>query len=391
MEKLALQFFPFPYVFRGERAEGLRIKWPSRCVSCRDRQCERATSNELELCSYGVNYVRVDNDLLVAGIVLKDFPEMTSARRKMIRRVGKATVSQSEVNEAVEAARASVHQLAAELRGKKDAIISEYRDSREYQQEIVELLRPEVQQALGQVHDYKQFVQQIIQNINVILETKFPGIPLEEQLESASHEEAAIYWAARLMEEKLDAALYLMYPDRINDLRERRRFRFHGAVTKYRKIYQRRLDSRHLKIILEGESHAQVEGNPRAIPIIAHALIDNAIKYAPEGTSITLGFRETSEWIDFSVQSYGPPILSGERARIFDLFYRGEIARQRDSEGTGFGLASAQNIAKAVGTEISVEQGNEAGPDDTRLTIFAARIDTAPPRDSPPPPRGRRS
>jgi len=331
-----------------------------------------------------VNFIRVDPDLLVAGIVVYDFPQITSARKKMLRQVGRASVSRADVDETVRAARASTRELALELRAKKDAIVAEYRNSREYQQEIVELLRPEVQEALGQVHDYKQFVQQIIQNMNVILETRFPRIPLEEQLDAASHEEAAIYWAARLMEEKLDAALYLMYPDRINDLHERKRFRFHGAVTKYRKIYQRRLEAKHLNLVLEGESYGQVEGNPRAIPIIAHSLIDNAIKYAPEGTAITLRFRETSDWIDFSVISSGPPILPGERGRIFDLFYRGEIARKRDSEGTGFGLASAQNIAKAIGTVVTVQQGNDVGPEDTRLTTFAVRLEVASPRDTGP-------
>ena len=43
---------------------------------------------------------------------------------------------------------------------------------------------------------------------------------------------------------------------------------------------------------------------------------------------------------------------------------------QRDREGTGFGLGSAQNVAKAIGTRITVEQTSTAGPDETLWTEF---------------------
>jgi signal transduction histidine kinase len=301
---------------------------------------------------------------------------MTSARRKVLRAAGKQSTTIAEVNAAIAHARLATDQLEAELRKTKDVLIAEYKETKEYQTEIAEALRPDIQKALGQVHDYKQFVQQVIQNINVILGKRFPNLTIEEQLDAASHEEVAIYWAARLMEEKLDAALYVMYPDRIHELRDRRRFRFHGAVTKYRKIYQRRLEESGLELVLSGESHGDVESNPRAITVIPHALIDNAIKYAPEKSKIELSFQETDH-IDFSVASYGPIIYEDERDKIFDLFYRGRDAARRDSEGTGFGLASAQIIAKSLGTEIEVRQEPKAGPQDCRWTTFSVRFELA--------------
>ena len=382
MDRLSLFFFPFPHVLDGRRHEGFGNPWPKACQTC-DRQCEKSDETDIGLCSYGINFLRVDGSLLIAGVVLSDYAgAMTHARKKAIRAM-KGRTSTTEQLQAVQArARESTAQLEGRVRERMDAIVDDYRASAGYQAEIVEQLRPDIQRALAQVHDYKQFVQQIIHNMNVIL-AKYPGKEATDQLEHATHEEAAVYWAARLMEEKLDAALYVMYPDRIDELRDRRRFRFHGMVTKYRKIYQRRLEDKSLDLRLEGESFGDVEGNPRAIAVIPHTLIDNAIKYAPEGSPIWLQVDETSNEIRLAVSSYGPTIHPDESLKIFDLFYRGRDASKVDSEGTGFGLGSAQSIGKAIGSEISVRQDPSDSFDGLPLTVFSARFDLAPERDAP--------
>ena len=379
MEELGLHFFPFPRVFRGRRYDGFSVPWAKPCASC-DRQCEQSRSIDLQLCSYGVNFQRVDDDLLIAGVVVRDYPTMTAARKKALKAAKGHLISRDQIQAAVEHARQATTAIELELRETKEEIIAHYRDTKEYQAEIAERLRPDLERALGQVHDYKQFVAQIIQNINVMLAKKYGGTDINEHLGKATHEEVAIYWAARLMEEKLDAALFVMYPDRIDELRDRRRFRFHGAVTKYRKIYQRRMEEKRLDLDLTGESRGELETNPRAITIIPHALIDNAIKYAPEGSRIEIAFEERDH-IDFSVSGYGPLIYPEERERIFDLFFRGRDAIRRDREGTGFGLAAAQVVARTLGTEIQVRQASEPGPQDCRWTTFSVRFDLAPARD----------
>jgi len=373
MEDVTLHFFPFPHVFRGERRDGLKIKWAKACSHC-DRQCEHAPRPGLQMCSYGVNYERVDQDLLVAGVVVRDWLLWSSARKKALSAAGSDTIVQADLERAIERAAVSRVEQEQELRARKDAVIAEYRTAREYQAEIIEKLRPEIQAALGQVHDYKEFVQQIVQNMNVILETRFPDEDFDVQLDKAAHEEVAIYWAARLMEEKLDAALYVMYPVRINEERDRSRFRFHGMVTKYRKIYQRRLQSKGLTFRLDGESRGYVEGNARAIAIIPHCLLDNAIKYAPAGTEVVIDFVEDRGFVTLKVGSFGPRIDEDERDSIFDLFVRGRHAGTRDREGTGFGLGSAQTVAKAIGTHIMVKQDSQKGPDDTFWTEFSVQL-----------------
>jgi len=376
VDELALHFFPYPHVFRGERRDGAAAEWHGPCLTC-DRQCETSRSRDLELCSYGFNYKRVDDDLLIACVVVRDYPATTPALRKRIRQVGTGSIHRQELERAVQLCGVATSELESKLRAEMDSVVAEFRDSKGYQQEMVELLRPDLERTLTQVHDYKQFVQQIVQNMNVILESRYPGMPLDEKLDKATHEETAIYWAAILMDEKLDAALFLEASERIHEPREQGRTRLHGLVLKYIRIYKSRADRKNLTVSVVGDSWGKVQGNVRALGIIPHTLIDNALKYAPQGSRITLAFEERDDEILFSVESYGPEIEADERPRVFDLFFRAKAARQMSSEGTGFGLASAQNIAKAHSTEITLDQSDKQGAENTFLTTFSVRFEVA--------------
>ena len=373
MEELSLQFLPFPHLFQGVRRDGTTQAWPKRCCSC-DRQCETAPGKEVQVCSYGVNFVRVDDDLLIAGVVVHDFPTTSSAHQKMKKRMGKSVVALKDLEAIVKAGKKATAALAEELESRKQYIIDEYRRSKRYQSEAVQLLRPDIQRALAQVHDYRQLVTQIVQNINVILETEFPGERVAASLRRSSHEIQAIYWSARLMESKLEAALFLMYPERINDPGKRRAFRLHGLVTKYVEIYRRSLERRGVSITVSGLSYGSIFANPDAVGVIPHSFLDNAAKYSPPQSPLIIDFKERGDNISLSVSSYGPRIEQEEQSRIFDLFFRGKAATQQVAEGTGFGLALAQQIATAIGAELSVTQDPEPGHDSYYLTTFVAQF-----------------
>ena len=377
-DDVANPFFPFPHLVGGVRHDGYLRSWPARCGSC-DRQCEKSGSKGLSLCSYGVNFYRFSDDFLVAGIVVKDYPSTTPARNKMLRKAtGVAPVTEADLERAHSHYLATVSQFMANLQTQKDEAIREYRRSDRFAMDWLANLRPEIRQSLGQVHDYKQFVAQIIQNLNVILQTKFPGSTTEELLEKASHEETAIYWAARLMEEKLVAALFLIDPDRILD--DPKHTQLHRMVTKYHKIYTRAFQAKRVRLKSVGSSFGYIYGNPTALGVIPHTFIDNALKYAPSESEVTIEFDEEEHSITLRVCSYGPQILPAERQRIFDPFYRGEAARRASSEGTGFGLALAKVIAQRTGVRLSFEQSPSETSNVGYATTFVAQF----PRQYPP-------
>jgi signal transduction histidine kinase len=355
METLALAFFPFPHVLAGERRKGYRFSWPERCNHC-DRQCERLQTSTIATCSYGVNYTWFGPDLLVFGFLVKG-PAPSSAQKKMLRSSPAHLISVEEIKSTVQVYAATTSAFDSDVEMRKAAIITEYAKNRRYEADFLENLRPEIQQSFSFVHDYKQFIARVRQNINVVIEARNTGIDFDEKLARALPAERAIYWASILMEEKLKTAFLLLHPEQITHTDEAKLFRLHGAVLKYVRIYNAAFAEKGVGVEVVGGSVGEIMGNPSAVPVIPHTLIDNALKYSKRGSEVLIEFQETNSEIDLRVISYGPQIEEDELDKIFDVFYRGRSARVQEEEGAGFGLYLAQFIATTMGTRINVWQG----------------------------------
>jgi two-component system phosphate regulon sensor histidine kinase PhoR len=84
-------------------------------------------------------------------------------------------------------------------------------------------------------------------------------------------------------------------------------------------------------------------------------LLDNAIKYTPEGGKVTVGALPAGEdWVEIYVQDTGIGIPAAEVPRLFERFYRVDKARSRELGGTGLGLAIVKHLVRAQGGEIRV-------------------------------------
>ena len=101
--------------------------------------------------------------------------------------------------------------------------------------------------------------------------------------------------------------------------------------------------------------HADREALTRAL----WNLLDNAVKYSPDGSSVDLRMREEACWLAVEVRDRGPGVDPGERDAIFDKFARGRQAVGR-AQGTGLGLAMAREIARAHGGDVTV-RGRSGG------------------------------
>jgi two-component system sensor histidine kinase KdpD len=104
--------------------------------------------------------------------------------------------------------------------------------------------------------------------------------------------------------------------------------------------------------------------------VIAH-LIDNALKYSPRGTPISIGARMSDGHAVIYVADRGVGIGEEEQSRIFDKFYRG--TKEQHLKGTGMGLAIAREIIHAHGEEISVTSKPGQGSEFSFSLPLAAR------------------
>lgn len=115
-----------------------------------------------------------------------------------------------------------------------------------------------------------------------------------------------------------------------------------------------------------GPAECEVFCDPEAFYQIVSNLLDNAVKYTPEGGSITAGSKPVTRddgtaWIEFFVRDTGIGIPEAEQARLFERFYRVDKARSRELGGTGLGLAIVKHLVRAHGGEIRLESRSGAG------------------------------
>lgn len=82
-------------------------------------------------------------------------------------------------------------------------------------------------------------------------------------------------------------------------------------------------------------------------------LADNALRYAPEGSAVTLKLETAEEGCLFRVIDHGPGISDSEKKRVFDRFYRGSASRS-DPDHFGLGLSVALELARIHGGDVTV-------------------------------------
>ena len=88
---------------------------------------------------------------------------------------------------------------------------------------------------------------------------------------------------------------------------------------------------------------------------ILYNLIDNAMKYTPEGGSIQVSLTEEGNSLIWRVKDNGIGIPPEDREHIFERFYRVDKARSRETGGTGLGLSIVKQLAVMHGGTIQVE------------------------------------
>ncbi|MDA5194413.1 sensor histidine kinase [Govanella unica] len=107
------------------------------------------------------------------------------------------------------------------------------------------------------------------------------------------------------------------------------------------------------------ESNLIVLADPVMLGEMISNLIDNAIRYSPQGTTIVIQLERTEKTVELKITDEGQGIHERERDKVFERFYRSSNTRQ---DGSGLGLAIVREIAEAHGAQVSLlPRGDKAG------------------------------
>jgi two-component system, chemotaxis family, CheB/CheR fusion protein len=117
----------------------------------------------------------------------------------------------------------------------------------------------------------------------------------------------------------------------------------------------------------------RILGNRDKLKQLTLILLDNALKYAPDGGRVTLELRHQGSHAELRIVNTGPTISPQDLEHIFERFYRTDASRSRQTGGTGLGLPIARWIAEQHGGTVELE--SEAGVGTTgivRLPLLQA-------------------
>jgi two-component system phosphate regulon sensor histidine kinase PhoR len=127
-----------------------------------------------------------------------------------------------------------------------------------------------------------------------------------------------------------------------------------------------------LDVICVGLSDAPpVVAQERALEQVLVNLVDNAIKYTPEGGDVRVGVTAKDGDVVIEVANSGPGIPAKHLPRVFERFYRVDAGRSRELGGTGLGLSIVKHLVAKIGGRITVDSDGEW----TRFQLRLPRVD----------------
>ena len=146
----------------------------------------------------------------------------------------------------------------------------------------------------------------------------------------------------------------LLFVARVDAAREpitRKRFDARAAVEKIAAFYQTVADDHHVTITCSG--NGQIHADPDLFERALANLLDNALRFTLENSSIEITLSDQNTDFDVAVSDNGCGISAEHLPRVFDRFYRAEPSR--GSDGAGLGLALVKSILELHGGSVTIQ------------------------------------
>jgi two-component system, OmpR family, sensor histidine kinase SenX3 len=141
---------------------------------------------------------------------------------------------------------------------------------------------------------------------------------------------------------------------------------------------------KHVEVVRGGDRGLWVTGNADQISLALGNLVENAVAYSNEDTTVVVSARQDGSdgGVQITVTDRGIGIPAHELDRIFERFYRVDPARARSTGGTGLGLSIVKHVAASHGGEVKVWSVHGEG---SSFTLSLPRDPTQPAPPAAPP------
>ena len=121
-----------------------------------------------------------------------------------------------------------------------------------------------------------------------------------------------------------------------------------------------------------------IQVDPWCVHRALRNVLENAVRYAPANGEVRVAARlraGVGDGVEVTVSDGGPGIAPEVAGRVFEPFFRGDVARPRDGGGAGLGLAIARGLVEAHGGTVSLDPARRDGTTFTVVLPFGASLD----------------
>ncbi len=125
-------------------------------------------------------------------------------------------------------------------------------------------------------------------------------------------------------------------------------------------LFEQKILAKNIQVAVDMPEHqVYTIANQDYISQVVYNLVDNAVKFCPDGGRLTLSVREGTSKMFVSIANDGPTIPPEELSLLFDRFHKLDKSRTRKQEGWGLGLYIVKTIVGLHGEDISVTSADD--------------------------------
>ncbi len=295
-------------------------------------------------------HMEMKEDFYVQDIVglssLREFIEHAAACQEKQKR--EIILDENKVSERVFIVRSSpIFSLKAKFRGSIFVLVdvSELRKLERHRQEFVSNASHELKTPLTSIKGYAETMQN-------------PALQSQEHFRQFSK---VIQKHADHLDSLIDNLLVLSELEKGDRISNVQWTYLEDVVKGSIEVCSQKAQDRGISIEAQHLEITEFQGNLTLLIQALVNLVDNAIKYGPKNTTVTISSRRVDNFIDLLVRDCGPGIKETQQSRLFERFYRVDKGRSRDKGGTGLGLSIVRHIMYAHGGEAGIDWTSAEG------------------------------
>ena len=140
---------------------------------------------------------------------------------------------------------------------------------------------------------------------------------------------------------------------------QRRKFRVATLVEQLLPLFDLRFQAKQISVSVKiVPGHLQLFADFDRMLQALRNLLENALRYTPEGGSVSINGQLVNETVEISVSNTGEGIADADLPYIFERFFRADRSRSREQGGAGIGLAIVKELIAAHGGQVGAESGS---------------------------------